>query len=652
MRRSSSRGRWLTRVGASGIVLAACAALFAASPAYAAVGSIDHVQNKGDKLQILFSIDAGATPDLGTVTVAIGDTTFPATAEAASESGQAIRRTTVLAVDVSDSMKGDRIAAAKAAANTFLDNAPSDLYVGLVTFAGSVQNVAPPTTDHESLKATIDALELSHGTRLYEGVKAAVAATGAEGARSVLVLSDGADSTATPIATAVDAIKAAAASSSNKVKVDVVAISQGAGSRAKLTQLATAGGGGVLDANDPSQVEGLFKGEAAALAHQILITATPPEEFRGRDGEVQVTVTAGDEIYTDSTFVSINAAPLAPRPQELTPADTGLQIPESAMLLGLAGACVAGAFLVVAAVGGLGGPKRDRIGESIEAYTRAGSRRLAASAQADQQSVTQQAVGAAANFLESNKGIEAALGQRIEAAGMQVKPAEWLLLHAGIAVAAGIVGLLLGGGNLIFMLVGLFLGALGPWVFLGFKRKRRLRAFSMQLADTLQLMAGSLSAGLSLAQSVDTVVREGSEPIANEFRRALVEARLGVEIEDALAGIADRMGSKDFEWVVMAIRIQREVGGNLAELLNNVAETIREREFLERQVLTLSAEGRLSVWILGGLPPGFMGYLLLANPSYLKPLYNETIGVVMLVVMGILEVTGILWMKRLVKVDV
>ena len=128
-------------------------------------------------------------------------------------------------------------------------------------------------------------------------------------------------------------------------------------------------------------------------------------------------------------------------------------------------------------------------------------------------------------------------------------------------------------------------------------------------------MAGSLSAGLSLAQSVDTVVREGTDPMAGEFRRALVETRLGVEIEDALTGVAERMQSVDFEWVVMAIRIQREVGGNLSELLNKVAETIREREYLQRQVQTLSAEGRLSVWILGGLPPGFMLYLVAGEPD-------------------------------------
>jgi tight adherence protein B len=102
----------------------------------------------------------------------------------------------------------------------------------------------------------------------------------------------------------------------------------------------------------------------------------------------------------------------------------------------------------------------------------------------------------------------------------------------------------------------------------------------------------------------------------------------------------------------MAIRIQREVGGNLSELLNNVAATIREREYLERQVSALSAEGRLSVWILGGLPPGFLAYLMMANPDYLDPLISTTIGYVMLGVMAVLETAGILWMKKLVKVDV
>ena len=112
-------------------------------------------------------------------------------------------------------------------------------------------------------------------------------------------------------------------------------------------------------------------------------------------------------------------------------------------------------------------------------------------------------------------------------------------------------------------------------------------------------MSGSLAAGLSLAQSVDTIVREGTEPIAGEFRKVLVETRLGLSLETALQGVADRFQSKDFDWVVMAINIQRQVGGNLAELLNTVAATMREREYIRRQVAALAAEGKLSAMVLG-----------------------------------------------------
>ena len=140
-------------------------------------------------------------------------------------------------------------------------------------------------------------------------------------------------------------------------------------------------------------------------------------------------------------------------------------------------------------------------------------------------------------------------------------------------------------------------------------------------------MAGSLSAGLSLAQSVDTVVHEGPEPIAREFKRVLVETRIGVPLEDAFEGVAARFGSEDFAWVVMAIRIQRQVGGNLAELLTTVAATMREREYLRRQVQTLSrprASCRRSS--SPRLPPGCSCYVFLTQPDYIEPLYTDRSG--------------------------
>ena len=155
-----------------------------------------------------------------------------------------------------------------------------------------------------------------------------------------------------------------------------------------------------------------------------------------------------------------------------------------------------------------------------------------------------------------------------------------------------------------------------------------------------------------MPQAVDTVVREGQQPMSGELNRALIETRLGVPMEDALEGVAARMHSEDFAWVVMAIRIQREVGGNLAEVLTTVAATLRERERLRRQVQVLSAEGRLSAWILGLLPIVFAVYLVLVRPEYICLLVTEPLGWVMIIVGVILLIAGVLWLRKAIKVEV
>ncbi|MDI6908944.1 type II secretion system F family protein [Nocardioides sp.] len=263
-----------------------------------------------------------------------------------------------------------------------------------------------------------------------------------------------------------------------------------------------------------------------------------------------------------------------------------------------------------------------------------------------------QATGAAAQVLRSNRGLEDRIRHRLEGAGSRLEPAEWLLVHTALFVLTGLVGLLLGTGNVVLFVMFLALGGVGPWLYLGVRRGRRRKAFSAAVPETLQLMSGSLSAGLSLAQSAETVTREGADPVAAEFRRALVETRLGVPLEDALEGVADRFDSADLAWAVMAIRIQRQVGGNLAELLDTVAETMREREYVRRQVAALSAEGRLSAWVLGSLPVAFLAYLLLVNREYVMPLFEDPRGIVLLAGAALWLAVGAFWMSRLVRVEV
>jgi tight adherence protein B len=646
------RLRSLTLRGAAAAAI--CGSVLVAAPASAAGSNIDHVEPDGDKLQMVVSLSDvpdGDSVDLDTVTVSFDGEPVPAEAQSLSDAGEELRRTTVLALDVSKSMQGKKFEEAKAAADAFLDDVPEDVFVGLVTFADDVTVAHEPTKDMGSVRTVLDSLELTAKTRLYDGLLEAVDVIGQDGARSIILLSDGRDTSDTKLE------DVAAAVAKSGAKVDVVALAQDKDDEALLGRLASAGGGQVVSADDPEALRDVFEAEAQLLAQQLLVTVTPPADVAGQDGTLAVTLQVDGTATTDEAFVALPAGEAEVGGGELgttlEPVEPGIVIPQSYMYVGIGAVTLAVVVMLFLVLGGPREKKQSSLDRRIEAYTRSGAKKLAAAkTETDSSSMTQQAVAVAENVLDGQKGLEAALGQRLEAAGLALKPAEWLLIHFGFALAFGVLSLLLGGGNLLFMLIGLLLGVALPWLFLSFKRKRRVTAFNNQLADTLQLMSGSLSAGLSLAQSVDTVVREGRDPMAGEFRRALVETRLGIEIEEALNGVADRMNSVDFEWVVMAIRIQREVGGNLSELLNKVAETIREREYLQRQVLTLSAEGRLSVWILGGLPPGFMAYLAMANPTYLQPMYTSPLGWVMLTVMGVLLTAGIFWMKKVVKVDV
>ncbi|HTF58530.1 MAG TPA: type II secretion system F family protein, partial [Actinomycetes bacterium] len=156
----------------------------------------------------------------------------------------------------------------------------------------------------------------------------------------------------------------------------------------------------------------------------------------------------------------------------------------------------------------------------------------------------------------------------------------------------------------------------------------------------------------SLQQAVDTVVHEAADPIAAEFQRVLTEARLGRPLEEAFEAMAKRTKSVDFEWTVMAIRLQRQVGGNLAEVLSTVSQTIRDRYALKRQIKALSAEGRLSSVILSVLPVLLFAGLLLLNPVFLRPLYTTTVGIMMMAGAAVLMIIGVFWLKKTTEIKV
>jgi tight adherence protein B len=240
---------------------------------------------------------------------------------------------------------------------------------------------------------------------------------------------------------------------------------------------------------------------------------------------------------------------------------------------------------------------------------------------------------------------------RLDLARLSLTPAEWLVIRTAVAVlASGGLGALT--KSTAGLVIGLLLGWFASRAFLRRRVAKRRAAFADQLPDMLQLLVGALQAGFSLPQALDTVVREDTQPIAGEIARALARTRLGASLEEALEIVAHRMGSADFVWLVMAIRIQRHVGGNLAELLLTTVHTMRERSALRRQVRALSAEGKLSAYVLIGLPIMLALWMYISRREYIAPLYTTPLGMVLLGSGITCVALGWFWMSSLIKVKV
>lgn len=237
---------------------------------------------------------------------------------------------------------------------------------------------------------------------------------------------------------------------------------------------------------------------------------------------------------------------------------------------------------------------------------------------------------------------------QLELAGIRMKASDVVLLTFAAAMAAG-AGTMLAAGPLIGLVVALIIPVAGQ-VALGFLVGRRKRAFAEQLDSTLQMMAASLRAGYSLLQAVQAMGAEADSPTRDEFSRVLNETRIGRPLNDSLIEVSNRMGSEDFNWVAQAIAINREVGGNLADVLDGVARTIRERNQLHRQVASLASEGKLSAVILMALPFGVVAFLTIANPGYLNRLFTTTIGWMITSAAVVMLILGGLWLRSTVKI--
>lgn len=569
----------------------------------------------------------------------------------------------VLVIDTSGSMKEDgAMDAAKAAAARFLEMLPSEVAVGIVAFADRPRLVSVLTTDRALLNAAVDALEATGETALYDALVVARSMfSGRTSDRQIVLLSDGGNTVGS--ATADDALEVA-----TEIRTSVVELTSSEADPANLQRLADANRGTRSAVGDPAALTGLFESIADSLLgrYRVEFDATATGDTRYTltvatpTGQVEVAIATlmiegpapaadGSSAVPPTTARAPGATPgSTPAPTDPAPTailDTPGGSPTAGSSPGSAETwlVVGAATCFVALLIGFSMVtlrRRDADAPRLIARIRPGGT-------PHDHSIRDRLTAAAERMLD-RRGGRRRLAAALEVAEIGLRPGEFAVL---CAAASTVVALLLAAmWGLPGVLIGVTLPPLAAWSAVAMAGKRRRAAFDNQLPDVLRMISTMLESGYGLPQALDGVAGQAAEPAAGEFQRVLLEVRIGRDPSDALAAIADRMQSTDFSWVVSAIDINREVGGELVTALDAIGEVVRERQRLERQVQALTAEGRLSAIILTALPLALVVLLSAVNPGYFGPMKNSP-GPAMIVVAAGLLAGGWMWMRRIVKMD-
>ncbi|MCL6629208.1 MAG: type II secretion system F family protein [Armatimonadetes bacterium] len=253
--------------------------------------------------------------------------------------------------------------------------------------------------------------------------------------------------------------------------------------------------------------------------------------------------------------------------------------------------------------------------------------------------------------LLTGRSLTERLYSEIAAAGLPIRPSEFLAVSLGSLVLFELIATVIQRGIVGYVLLGI-IGATLPFAVLKVLQAKRRAAFDAQIVDALMMIASSLRSGFSFLRAMQMVSKEMQPPISKEFERAINEMNVGRPLEDALRGIATRVRSYDFDLVVTAVTIQHQVGGNLADVLEAIAATIRDRLRIQGEIRALTAEGRISGIVLIALPIGLAILLTLLRPGYMGTLFQESIGRLMIAVAVVLQIIGALVIHRMLQVDI
>jgi tight adherence protein B len=548
-------------------------------------------------------------------------------------------KSVVLAVDRSRSMSGRSFPDAIAGARTFVSNKQSADRVQIVAFGSGAVALTRLSATAADADAALRSLRRDGrtGTALWDAVVLSASQLAKEEGQGhvIIVLTDGSDvSSRTTFEQAVDAAHRAHAS------VYAIGIAGPYFAPEPLRELAAKTGGAYLEAKTTAELSALYARLSTVLARtwelRYPTSARPGDELR------LTAVIPGAGRGNQTVTLASEAAVSASRPPGLLPASAWRSSATTLLL-----ALVVGGIILLASCFWLSARAGLWLRSRLEPHlgpTQSGTRKR----ERHTARTMLRAIFAATERAFENMKHFRSLERLLIRADLPLKAAELLYVCLGVGVLLGAVTAIAGAPTLVTVGM-LALGAALPVLFVRFKAGSRVKAFDNQLPDLLITIAASLKAGHSFRQAVQSVVEEGAEPAATEFQRVITETRLGRPMDAALSDMSERVGSKNLSFVITAVTIQRQIGGSLAGLFDMVAETVRQRQQFARKIRGLTAMGRMSAYVLAGLPFFILLAITALNPEYMSPLYNTPTGH-KLIALGLVMIgVGSLILKRIVS---
>ncbi len=541
-------------------------------------------------------------------------------------------------------VRADALAEVTSTLQQELRQLPNGLEVGVVQAGSSAITMQKLTSDGAAASSGVGRIEVSSGAVLVNAVDRAVSLFTEEDPeiiRTLVVISAGEDT-----GSAISLGGAQAALIARGAQLVHVQIDGGSPNISAMVSRV----GGMNIATDRADLSATTE-RAFAVASDRLVVQYDGSTSLAERSDVKLTV-AGvtrDVSFGAGEFVNRTLAltpVIVPEPSRFSFLQTSMG------LYGIIGLAFIGIALAVFSLGQLFAGGQTSLDGLLSKYAAGGDEAdlTAEDSAIVQTAFVQRAVEMSESFAE-DRGFLLKVEELLERAKIPLRPGEAMSFYLAMIAFGGALGFFLLGGILGAM-IAMFLVAVMALGYVRFRASRRIRAFEKQLPDTLQLLAGTLRAGYSLPQGLEAVSKESVDPMGYELRRVMTEARLGRELEEALGSAAERLNSPDFAWAVMAIGIQREVGGNLNELLMTVSDTMTARERLKGEVATLTAEGKMSAILLGGLPPGLGFVMWLMNPEYINTLFTNFLGNIFLGLGVVASLIGFAWMKKVITINV